>query len=71
MRWPTVVRLKEQRCLHIEAEGCIVNIRQELTDRFGRQVTHIEIIPDSYTGEAKRKLIGCRNNRVVKLKKRN
>jgi len=68
MKWPTVVRMKEQKCLHIEAEGCIVNIRQELTDRLGRQVTSVEIIPDNYTGDNKRKLVGSRNNRVIALK---
>jgi len=70
MRWPTVIRMKEQKCLHIEAEGCIVNIRQELTDRLGRQVTSIEIIPDNYCEDNKRKLVGSRNNRVIKLKRK-
>ena len=69
MKWPTVRRMKEQKCLHIEAEGCIVNIRQELTDRLGRQVTSIEIIPDKYLGGPIHRLIGYSNNRVVKLKK--
>jgi len=71
MKWPTVVRMREQKCLHIEAEGCIVNIRQELIDRLGRQVTSIEIIPDNYTVGPKHKLIGSRNNRVITLKKKN
>lgn len=71
MKWPTVRRMKEQKCLHIEAEGCIVNIRQDLHDRLGRQVTHIEILPDKYMGEPVRKLVGCTNNRVITLKKKN
>lgn len=32
--------------MHIETDGCIVNIRVGLTDREGRQVTNVEIIPD-------------------------
>ena len=71
MKRPSVKYLKDQECLHIEAEGCIVNIRQELTDRLGRQVTSIEIIPDKYIGEPKRKLIGASHTRVIKLKTNN
>lgn len=56
---------------HIEAEGCIVNIREGLQDRFGRRVTHIEILPDDhFSGENIWRLRGCVNNRVVQLKKR-
>jgi len=68
MKWPTVKRMKEHKCLHIEAEGCIVNIRQGLTDRLGRSVTSIEVLPDKYAGEPKWKLYGLSNTRVVKLK---
>jgi len=54
---------------HIEARGCVVNIREELHDSKGREVTAIEILPDDhYNGELKWKLLGCVNNRVVKLK---
>jgi hypothetical protein len=54
---------------HIEVEGCIVNIRTGLTDRKGRRVTSVEILPDDhYSGEPIWKLIGCINNRVVQLK---
>lgn len=39
---------------HIEAKGCIVNIRENLSDDKGRSVTSIEIIPDDrYSGERK------------------
>ena len=55
-------------CLHIEANGCIVNIRENLTDMKDRQVTSIEIIPDNYAGEQKWKLCGSYNNRVIQLK---
>ena len=54
---------------HIEVEGCIVNIREGLTDRKGREVTSIEILPDDhYSGEKVWRLRGSINNRVVKLK---
>lgn len=56
---------------HIEAEGCIVNIREGLYDRLGRPVTSVEVIPDDhYIGERIWRLRGTRNNRVVRLKKR-
>ena len=71
MSWPTVRRMKEQRCLHIEAEGCIINIHQDLHDRFGRQVTSVSIIPDKYAGEPRRKVIGSTNTRIITLKQKN
>ena len=37
--------------LHIEAQGCIVNIYEGLFDRLGRQVTAIEILPDVFADE--------------------
>ena len=64
----TVRKLKEQKCLHIEAKGCIVNIRENLTDMKGRNITHIEILVDKYAGERPWKLIGSCNNRVIQLK---
>ena len=58
-------------CLHIEAEGCIVNIREGLTDMKGRTVTSIEIIPDNYAGEPIWRVYpGKHNTRVVQLKKK-
>ena len=55
--------------LHIEADGCIVNIYEGLYDRSNRPVTAIEILPDDhYAGELKWKLFGHINNRVVQLK---
>ncbi len=53
---------------HIEAEGCIINIRSGLTDLKKRKVTSIEIIPDNYIGGKKWKLYGTHNNRVIQLK---
>lgn len=35
--------------LHIETDGCIVNIRVGLRDSEGRGVTSIEILPDDET----------------------
>lgn len=40
------------RMLHVETEGGIVNITVGLTDREGRPVTSVEVIPDSYVGES-------------------
>jgi hypothetical protein len=56
---------------HIELEGCILNIREGLSDRLGRKVTSIEILPDDhFAGEQVWRLRGHRNNRVVQLKKK-
>ena len=68
MNKPTTRWMKEQGCLHIEARGCIINIRPNLTDMKGRAVTSIEIKPDTYSGEPRQKLYGTINNRVVELK---
>lgn len=54
--------------LHVEANRCVVNIRENLEDMKGREVTYIEILSDNYAGENKWKLYGCANNRVVQLK---
>jgi hypothetical protein len=53
---------------HIEAAGCIVNIREGLHDRHGRAVTSIEILPDEYVGEPRWRRFGPANTRVVQLK---
>ena len=37
--------------LHIEAPGCIINIRCNLHDEDGREVTSVEISCDRYAGE--------------------
>jgi len=66
----TIRKFKIGNCIHIEANGCIVNIRENLTDRKGRSVTSIEILPDDhYMGERIWKIIGLRNTRVIQLKK--
>lgn len=49
----TVVHNEHARdkLLHIEAEGCIINVRVGLTDNWGRKVTSIEITPDQYADD--------------------
>jgi hypothetical protein len=37
------------KLLHIETDGCIVNIRVGLTDSEGRRVTSVEILPEDET----------------------
>jgi hypothetical protein len=37
--------------LHIETDGCIVNILIGLTKDDGRKCTVIEVLPDQYKGE--------------------
>lgn len=68
----TVSKIKGGKGLHIEAEGCIVNITEGLTDRKGRSVTSIQIIPDRYAGEPVHKVVPkVHNVRVITLKKKN
>lgn len=62
-------RLAFGKGLHIEAAGCVVNIREGLKDFKGRKLTSIEILPDDhYSGEPVWRLRGFKHNRVVKLK---
>jgi len=42
---------RKDKLLHVEAEGCVVNINIGLTNDQGRSVTFVEIIPDKYQGE--------------------
>ena len=46
---------------HIEVRGCIVNIREELFNLEGKEVTSIEILPDQGW-----ELDGHISNRVIK-----
>lgn len=57
--------------LHIELPGCIVNVRAKLTNQEGREVTSIEILPDSEcSGDTHVwRLEGSINNRLVKIEK--
>jgi len=55
---------------HIEAEGCIVNIQEGLTDYKGRKVTSVSIIPDDrYSGEKIWELKGYAYSRVIQTDK--
>jgi hypothetical protein len=42
----TVSKQQTGKLVHIEAPGCIVNIRVGLSDIDGREVTAVEILPD-------------------------
>ncbi len=50
----TVVHNSKSRdpLLHIEAEGCIINVRVGLRDSGDHPVTSIQIMPDKYHGES-------------------
>lgn len=50
------------KLLHIEAEGCIVNIRVGLSNTQGQEVTSVEILADNDGW----KLDGTVNNRIIK-----
>ena len=65
-----MVKLHEQKTLHIEAEGCIVNIREGLSDSQGRKITVVTIIPDKEDGcgENDWQLLGKGINRVRQYK---
>lgn len=51
--------------IHIEAEGCIVNIYEGLYNAEGKQVTAIQIIPDKLE-EEEWEIIGDTNIRIIK-----
>lgn len=57
--------------LHIETEGCVVNIRVNLHNTAGKEVTSVEIIPDGKDQNGGNwVLIGDHNNRIVREVKR-
>ena len=52
--------------LHIECEGCIINIKEGLRDLEGRKVTEVMIIPDNQIPDKPFwHLLGHSNNRLV------
>lgn len=58
--------------LHIEAEGCVVNIHVGLIDRHGRRVTRVDVNPDDEQrggdGQGRTwRLFGAGAARVVRL----
>lgn len=40
---------RSDNLLHIETDGCVVNIRVGLMDDNGRKVTRVDILPDDET----------------------
>jgi hypothetical protein len=63
------ITAKKNEVLHIETDLGIINIRTGLTDMKGRRVDSIEIIPDRYAGELKKRVIpGKYNTRIIELK---
>lgn len=62
----------DKNTIKVEAENCIVIIKEKLCDIKGRPVTSIQILPDHYSGERKNiRVGGCSNIRVITLKKKN
>ena len=58
---------RSNNVLHIETEGCIVNIQVGLTNIKQQKITSIEILPDKYR-DNKWILDGTVHNRVIKQK---
>lgn len=56
---------RSDNLLHIETELCIVNIRVNLHNIHGDEVTSIEILPDNYAGK-EYQFLGMNNNRVIR-----
>lgn len=59
------VRWMNGNILHVETPNGIVNVHVGLTDRLGRDVDAVEIIPTSYAGEAR---VVRHGNRLIRLK---
>lgn len=59
---------KYGECLHVETPLGVVNIRVGLSDKRGRAVDSIEVLPKCYAGEPKVVLHGRHNTRLVELK---
>jgi hypothetical protein len=51
MRRITISERSRHDVTHIEAPGCIINIRHRLTDIAGRRVVSVQVIPDRCMGE--------------------
>ncbi len=66
----TLKTVRNEFDYHIELDGCVVNIRQGLTNDEGKKLTAIEILPDDhYAGEKIWELEGSRINRVIQTDK--
>jgi len=58
--------------IKIEADNCLVIVKDKLQDKLGRNVTSIQIIPDKYVGSNKVIRVGGKENiRCITLKKKN
>jgi len=58
--------------IKIEADNCLVIVKDKLQDKLGRNVTSVQIIPDKYVGGNKViRVGGCANVRCITLKKKN
>ncbi len=54
--------------LKVEADNCVINITEGLTDRLGRNVVSITVSPDNYAGEPYNRRFGLYNTRVITMK---
>jgi hypothetical protein len=62
----TTTNRNKDKTLHIETDGCIVNIRIGLNKDDGRKCTVIEVLPDDYKGEEWDLEVGSKFTRIVK-----
>lgn len=71
MKTITHGRGARDRLLHVEADGCIVNIHVGLTDLKGRHVTRVDVIPDDERrgGDADGFIWYADGPRVIRLEK--
>lgn len=67
MRRHKSVTLKAGELLHVETPNGIVNVRAGLSDRLGREVDSVEVIPDRFAGERKVVVSGRSNTRLIRL----
>lgn len=52
---------RKEKLLHIEAEGCIINVTIGLIDMDGHKITNISIITDQYAGEQQWSVAGSQH----------
>lgn len=71
MRRQRTIVARPNELIHVETPLGIVNIRVGLSDRLGRAVDSIEVIPDEYCGERKVVRRGYGITRLVQLRKVN
>jgi hypothetical protein len=67
----TVAKQDLGKLVHVEAPGCVINIRVGLADEKGREVTSVEVLADGerFAGESWR-IVGSKSTaRVVRVRK--